>query len=397
MFIEFIAQLLRRTALVCAGAAAITSSAVAAEDYGTRENQLLITPMVSYFDTDSSRRLDETAAIGLGVGWALSDRWTLEGVAHVGDADRSGGGESDFGQYRADLLYALGTYQGWVPYVAAGLGVVDFDVDALETRNDGLDSQFNFGVGMRRFFTDELAIRGDVRGFQSTDGEYFDSMWSLGLMLALGGQPRLVDSDGDGVHDNADRCPGTAAGVSVDTLGCPEDTDRDGVWDVNDRCPDTPRGTAVDDRGCPLDSDGDGVLDAADACPGTPAGATVDARGCEQPKVVSIDLYIEFDFDKATIRPSSHGHLDAVVQFLNRFKSAEAALEGHTDSRGDADYNMKLSQARAMAVRAYLVGKGIDADRIAARGYGETRPAASNDTEAGRQKNRRVTAVIESR
>lgn len=379
-------------ALVLAAAPA----ALADGDYGLVEDQLLITPMISYFDFDSGRGLDEGVAPGLGIGWQLSDRWTIEGVAHIGDADAAGGGETDFGQYRADLLYALGNLNGWVPYAAVGIGLVDFDVPELVTQNNGLDAQGNFGLGIRRFVTDELAVRGDVRGFSNFDGDAFDSVWSLGLMLALGGRPRVVDSDGDGVLDNADRCPGTAAGTAVDALGCPRDSDRDGVFDNADECPNTPRGTRVNAMGCALDSDGDGVLDAADACPETPAGAEVDARGCQKPQVVSIDLYIEFDFDRATIRAASYGHLDAVVQFLNRFRDADVDLEGHTDSRGDAEYNRQLSQRRAEAVKAYLVGKGIAADRVSATGYGETRPAASNDTEAGRQKNRRVTAVISS-
>jgi outer membrane protein OmpA-like peptidoglycan-associated protein len=89
-----------------------------------------------------------------------------------------------------------------------------------------------------------------------------------------------IDSDGDGVPDGIDRCPRTPHGATVDSLGCPKDSDGDGVPDGVDKCPDTPRGAAVDPNGCPIDSDGDGVPDGLDRCPDTPKGATVDALGC---------------------------------------------------------------------------------------------------------------------
>jgi OOP family OmpA-OmpF porin len=89
-----------------------------------------------------------------------------------------------------------------------------------------------------------------------------------------------VDSDGDGICDTNDKCPGTPAGAKVDKSGCPADADGDGVSDGIDQCPNTPAGAKVDAKGCPIDSDNDGVYDGIDECPGTPAGAKVDAKGC---------------------------------------------------------------------------------------------------------------------
>ena len=97
------------------------------------------------------------------------------------------------------------------------------------------------------------------------------------------GCPLPKDADHDGVTDNNDRCAGTPMGVAVDANGCPRDTDGDGVTDNNDRCAGTPAGTPVDANGCPRDSDGDGVADTADRCPGTPAGTAVDGNGCPLP------------------------------------------------------------------------------------------------------------------
>jgi outer membrane protein OmpA-like peptidoglycan-associated protein len=102
---------------------------------------------------------------------------------------------------------------------------------------------------------------------------------NVGLSLMLGSKP-ILDSDGDGVLDNKDRCPDTPAGASVDARGCPSDSDGDGVPDGVDRCPTTVAGAAVDSRGCSQDTDGDNIPDGLDRCPDTPAGVLVDARGC---------------------------------------------------------------------------------------------------------------------
>jgi len=102
---------------------------------------------------------------------------------------------------------------------------------------------------------------------------------NLGLSLMLGSHT-LTDSDGDGVRDDADKCPSTPRGALVDKRGCPLDSDGDGVPDGLDRCPRTPHGATVNAEGCPIDSDGDGVPDGLDKCPNTPAAAGVDANGC---------------------------------------------------------------------------------------------------------------------
>jgi OOP family OmpA-OmpF porin len=193
-----------------------------------------------------------------------------------------------------------------------------------------------------------------------------------------------MDSDGDGVVDDMDRCPGTPMGVKVDERGCPWDSDGDGVYDYLDQCPDTPRGIRVDDRGCPLDSDGDGVYDHEDQCPGTPKGAKVDERGCW------VIRDIRFATGKAEITKDSYPELDGIVGVLERNPALVLEIQGHTDNKGSASFNQQLSERRAQSVLEYLVGHGIDRSRLRAAGYGLTRPVASNDTAEGRAKNRRV-------
>lgn len=195
---------------------------------------------------------------------------------------------------------------------------------------------------------------------------------------------KAMDSDGDGVFDDLDKCPNTPKGVKVDRFGCPIDADGDGVYDYLDQCPNTPRGVRVDQKGCPPDSDGDGVYDYIDQCPGTPKGAKVNDKGCwvlEQ---------IQFDTGKWTIKARVYPALDDVVAVLKRNLTLRVEIQGHTDNIGSEASNRKLSGDRARAVMEYLVKKGVQAKRLSAAGYGSSRPIASNDTSEGRARNRRV-------
>ena len=153
----------------------------------------------------------------------------------------------------------------------------------------------------------------------------------------------------------------------------------------------------MDSRGCPLDSDGDGVPNYLDECPDSEAGAKVDAKGCyiELEEEVTIDMNIEFETDKAEIRDDHVPELNRAVNFLRQYPTTQAVIEGHTDSDGSSDYNQGLSERRAKAVYEYLINEaGIAAGRLSWEGYGESRPIADNDSADGKQRNRRVTAVV---
>ena len=212
-----------------------------------------------------------------------------------------------------------------------------------------------------------------------------------GTAVDPSGCPR--DSDRDGVPDASDKCPNTPAGTAVDATGCTSDADRDGVADAADVCPDTPAGTPVDRFGCPRDADGDGVTDDRDQCPATVAGMTVDPKGCPSAFQVGQPLVltgVNFQTGKAVLLPASQGILDEVAHSLIDNPDVNVEVGGHTDNVGSEAANLRLSQARADAVREYLVGKGVPAGRVTAKGYGEANPVANNATAAGRAANRRV-------
>ncbi len=201
------------------------------------------------------------------------------------------------------------------------------------------------------------------------------------------------DLDKDGVVNSADNCPKTPAGASVDAKGCQLDSDGDGIVDMSDKCPASPTGISVDATGCQLDSDGDGVPDDADKCPDSPADKPVDADGCT---IVSVVLKnVHFETNSSELTSSSSEDLDKAVAAMNKYSQLQIEIQAHTDSMGDAGYNQSLSEKRANSVRDYIIGKGIAANRMKAKGYGESQPVADNGTKAGRKSNRRVELKVQ--
>ncbi|MDI3493616.1 MAG: OmpA-OmpF porin, family, partial [Desulfomicrobiaceae bacterium] len=131
-----------------------------------------------------------------------------------------------------------------------------------------------------------------------------------------------------------------------------------------------------------------------DKCPGTPMDLAVDADGCPIPLSVTLEVF--FDFDKWDIKPQYHQELANFATFMKEYPGVKVEIDGHTDSIGSDEYNQKLSQRRAEAVRMYLVQKlGMNPSMLTAVGFGESKPIASNDTEEGRAKNRRIEAVLD--
>jgi len=212
-----------------------------------------------------------------------------------------------------------------------------------------------------------------------------------------------ADSDHDGVDDSRDKCPATPAGQAVDAVGCPQvvpavvDSDQDGVADADDKCPGTPAGVPVNSVGCARDSDGDMVYDVDDKCPGTPAGVAVDATGCPVPasEKAMLTLSIEFASGKSAVPANATAELDKAAAFITSHPTAKIVVEGHTDAVGTAGSNLALSSKRAESVREALIHRyNIPANRITAKGYGETQPIADNSTPEGRMANRRVVVRI---
>ena len=222
------------------------------------------------------------------------------------------------------------------------------------------------------------------------------------------------DYDRDGIADSVDACPNQRGVASIDPQrnGCPGDldTDLDGIADKSDACP-KDKGSRNEDpakNGCPTkDGDGDGILDAFDACPnerGLPDLADRTHHGCpKQVRVTTGEIVIlrqvtfklgQSSLDQ-TVDPVSDELLTEVRDVILQHPEIEKIeVQGHADDTGTAEFNQSLSQQRADAVRRWLTQRGIDAKRLTARGYGSTVPIATNQTDDGRQKNRRVQFAI---
>jgi len=277
---------------------------------------------------------------------------------------------------------------------------------------DEADSHFQHAAGIKLIFggkdTDgdgiydkddecpETAGLAEFNGCPDTDGDGIedrkDACPNEAGLAEFDGCP---DTDGDGIPDPKDECP-TVAGIAA-MNGCP-DADGDGVKDSEDECPN--EAGPKENKGCPYkDKDGDGVLDKDDECP--EVAGTVANNGCPEPTAEAIKELNEysktvlFDTAKASIRPESKSALESIHEIMHEYSNTVFHIEGHTDSQGGDDYNLKLSKERAASVRDYLVSNGIPANRLTSEGYGESRPIATNKTAKGRQDNRRVNISLD--
>lgn len=291
-------------------------------------------------------------------------------------------------------------------------------------------------IGGFMYELDDVELRAELR-YQTdniyekdilVDDTFYTYAFMLGVSVPLGDKPLPWnhDSDGDGVPDRIDKCPNTPRGTPVDSSGCPLDSDSDGVpnfrdkcpntpkgakVDVNgcsidddrdgvpnsiDKCPNTPYGVPVDSRGCALDSDGDGVPDKIDQCPGTLPGLKVNSRGCVITQTVELSG-VHFEFNKSRLMLDSQTVLNKVAESLANEPDVAIIIMGHTDSVGSDSYNERLSQQRAESVVNYLGTRSIKNSRMEAIGYGESKPVADNNTDEGRERNRRVELKVISK
>ncbi|MBK7141768.1 MAG: OmpA family protein [bacterium] len=217
-----------------------------------------------------------------------------------------------------------------------------------------------------------------------------------GVEVDRSGCPR--DSDGDGVADGLDDCPATepAARGKIDIFGCPVDSDFDGIPDYKDNCPTNPVGAQVDVAGCPLDADKDGVPDGLDDCPTTLIGIPVDKYGCMDLSIFSKPMILHPDYEPGGFEIDSRtkSKIEALARALALVPDIRLEIVGYTDDIGVDGANQKLSEKRANRIRDYLVVYGVLGDRISTVGRGESNFVASNQTAEGRAKNRRIEIIF---
>ncbi len=311
-----------------------------------------------------------------------------------------------------------GLSQGWGTPVFSAVGTVGYDplpakVRDTDTDGDGILDKEDACPKVAGVESDDPRKNGcppDADGDGIVDPE--DACVTVPGVKSddprKNGCPADPDTDGDGVLNKDDACP-TVPGVKSDNPkknGCPPDGDGDGILDPEDACVALP-GVRSDDpkkNGCP-DTDGDGIPDAEDACPSERGGPDPDPKkhGCPHVEVTKTEIVInrqvQFKFGKSsldqTVDPVSDDLLTEVRDaIVNHPEIKLIEVQGHADNVGPEEYNQNLSQTRAAAVRTWLVRRGIEPTKLVAKGYGSKVPRASNDTDQGRQENRRVQFLI---
>ena len=332
-------------------------------------NTYEVTPMVGYVNTKDHVDIENHAVVGISASRVLSDESAFSsleiGLLQSGNADYdNNAGDTKITQIFYNALKDYKLNDSFKLYALAGLGYEHISSEKLGNESDPF---FNYGLGAAYTFANDFALKLDVRHQLKFDGDK-NIVTLLGLSIPFGSSTNKsveLDSDNDGIVDSIDVCPTTEANTKVNAIGCKieQDDDHDSIINENDKCPDTK------------------------------IGATVDATGCEVLNK-SADLGIVFDTNSAKINDSEIVKFDKYVKYLKNVPTAQIILEAHTDSVGNENYNLQLSQKRAKSAKAQLVLMGIDAERITATGYGETKPLVANDTAENMKKNRRVTARI---
>ena len=324
---------------------------------------------------DSERDTRNAPFLGLGVGKFISPEWSLDAELNYQKPVKEANQDLNWSQYGISLdarRHFLQEGRGWNPYLLVGLGYqrAEEEYDAFPSpnspgeREDGnLAAKVGVGaqgdVGRVKVRT-ELAYRADFDDASvanPTEDRFGDLLASVGVVIPLGPEPAAPVAP----------APPPAAPSCAD-----------------------------------MDSDGDGVNDCDDKCPGSQAGQTIGPDGCPVP--VSIDLKgVNFDFDKSTLRPDAVSILNEAIEILKRYPELKVEVAGHTDSKGTDAYNQALSERRATAVYEYMTSNGIDASRLVGpNGYGESRPIAPNtnedgsDNPDGRARNRRTELNVQN-
>ena len=314
----------------------------------------------------------------LGIELTPSTQFQVEyGVSNTDAISNNAGTPASSGSYDAEQEtisgnFLIGTEQftgytdsAFKPYVLVGAGQSKIKIENAAGNEvaESKDTIGNLGLGAMYRINDALSLRGEARAIHNFDNNWWEGMALAGLEVVLGGH--------------------LAPTVAVPPMVEPN------VY--------TPPIVVVESD---LDSDGDGVPDSIDACPGTPMNVVVDERGCPVPVDITDELKMElrvfFDNDKSAIKNQYKPEIAKVAEKMREYPNSTARVEGHASKTGpSARYNQRLSEARAVAVKSMLTNEfGIAPNRLSTVGYGYDQPIADNNTEEGRAMNRRVYAII---
>ena len=321
---------------------------------------------------DEARATDSAGEFGIGIGRFFDERWSLDFGAYSANPSFEGAQNLNFSQYGAALdlrRHFRGSDAAWWPYLKAGIGIqrAEEEFNAFPSPNS---------PGQRK----DNNLTADFGAGLQADYEYAAMRLEIGLRTSLDDQS-IVAPNEDYFTDGYVKA---SVLVPLGEKAAPAPAP-------------TPAPAPAPVASCETqDDDGDGVNNCVDKCPGSQAGQAIGPDGCAVP--LTIDLKgVNFDFDKATLRPDAVTILNEAIDILKKYPQLKVEVAGHTDAVGTDAYNQGLSERRARTVFDYLTSNGIDAARLnGPTGYGEARPIDTNDTAEGRAKNRRTELNVQN-
>jgi OOP family OmpA-OmpF porin len=415
-------------------AAALIVSATAASG-AVKEGQFSISPVIGGYTFDSKQHLDTNLVYGARVGYNFTNKFGVEALFDYAKSKANSGGNGDVNMYRygGEMLYHFWPENNLVPYLAAGFaGITVKENDSSKITRGA----FDYGLGAKYFLNDSFALRGDVRhiiySYNKSTNSNNNFEYTLGAHIPFGGvkpvtkpieeppvqvsaQPKAAPAAPQVVIEpppqplsTLSALPATITSGQTARLSWTSQNASDcaiqpdiGPVSLNGNKEITPAA----DTSYTLTCTGEGgkttsATAVAVTIPPPPAPAPVAMsaqkaaaakRFCDKPAV----LAVEFDTNKADIKPKYRADLEKLAEFLTEFPNAKGEISGHTDNVGGKDFNLKLSQRRADSVTQYMQKNfGIATERLTAKGFGFAKPVASNKTKAGKAKNRRIEANL---
>lgn len=328
-----------------------------------------------YMFDDDLRNLDDAYSLEGGLELPLNNIMSLEAWLSDYTADvKNSSAELDAQRINLGALFHL-TEGSTRPFISAGASHLEFEP---KSGSDFSESLINLGVGVKQYFDNNIILRGELMAMNSIDNEVTEFGARLAVGYAFG---RSVAAP------VVEAAPAPVVKKIVEKK-------------VEEKPAPAPAPAPVKPAPAPVDSDKDGVVDANDKCPNTNAAFKVDATGCPVmlTEAVEIQMNVKFANNSSIVTAANFSEIQKVADFMKQFDKTEVSVEGYSDDRGRADYNKRLSQQRADAVRTTLINEfKIPANRITAIGYGEENPIASNATAEGRAKNRRVVGIVKAK
>jgi OmpA-OmpF porin, OOP family len=339
-----------------------------------------ITPFFGGYTFEGNQNLQSQFVYGLRGGYDFTKHFGAEVLLdHIGTtyAGSDSNTNTDVLNYRLEGLYYFIPENRIVPFISVGAGgqSMHYDVDTHNKTRFVAD----YGAGVKCFINDWIALRADVRHVIAFGSAYNNLEYTLGLSFMFGGE-KTAQSSAKESESSSSLASAKESSSDIKTEQKKEGEEATAVVKEQKKEAAAPA-TIVKEE------------EQKETAKEAAAVAAVAKEMVEKGRAI---VHIRFDFDKADVKPEFHKEIEKFAKVMEQHKELKVVIEGHTDNIGEKDYNQNLSERRANSVRTYLIKKfGVEESRLTSKGYGLSKPIATNKTKEGRRKNRRVEAVVD--